>query len=777
MGTGNNYYMEHERNEEAGDALPPDIIENYEVKACLKKTQDKQVYLAVSKTNWKKYIIKAVSRYSGEKLEEEYRMSRSLNHPGITKAHTYIDGEDSCYLIREFIEGNTIRELVEESEEGRLSREELLRIAVQLCDILEYLHTQKPPVIHRDIKPENVIVTELGECRLIDFGISRRVHEKNEPDTVIMGTEFTAPPEQYGYSQTDARSDLYSIGILIFYMATGSVDTRKLGEYPLMDDIKSMIVKCTRFSPSQRYASAKRLKVRLLKASGYRKKNRLWYLEAAGVIILVLLGMRLVNRWWSPYSGDGRGIGSEGMLPAMAEEEEILTSPKPALQEADKAPVSVQTPEITSAAAYKQDENPASAGGQTQEEQTTFAESDPSDPSVTEIVSSQALTEELKLSQAPAQAAALTFANQASGKEGSLSEADIPANQVPSPAIVGGEAYEFKSALIEAAVRDVLGKSEREKITKQELQQISELYICGQQVYQNWNEHFVYGKSQYMVVSKYNETGLFQKIGEITGLEDIALMENLQTLALYNQKISDLTPLKELHNLQRLGLGRNNIDDLTPLLSLESLSYLDLSGNPITNADIGMLTVLPGLSGLDLGETNVNSIYSIRKLPLKYLSVFECRVGNCEGLEQMTKLETFITTGVNNMITEEAVDRIITLKNLKDLRLMGCFDFDITKLEKLTSLELLDLCGAQFDCLGRLFSSSVKVLMLSGIPELNLEGVEKFPNVTRISLSNSNCYDYTPLLRLKDLKTVSCNETQAEEIKAQLSGVPFEITN
>ncbi len=778
MGIADDFSKGYGEEETAEFDLPPEIRNEYEIKACLKRSREKQVYLAVSKVNWKKYIIKAVDQECPERLEEEYGLSQALSHSGIVKARTFIEGTGFNYLIREYLEGNTVTERVEMTREGRLPREEVLRITAEVCDILRYLHSQTPPIIHRDIKPDNIIVTEQGGCKLIDFGISRRLHKDNKSDTVVMGSQFSAPPEQYGFAQTDERSDIYALGMLIYYMITGGMDIRDLESYSVPADIKGVIIRCTRFSPVRRYSSVRQLKRKLQKLSMHQEENYRYFVKAAGLAII--LGVFLVGLFYqggAPVSEELKG--QQHVQNKVTEEagQALTENAGEAMKGAENSVLLPEakplTPPLTS------ESGPSSLPASEPGPSSVLAASEPelsslpaSQPELSSMPASQPEPSSLPASQQEISSTADKVSIPYTAESTEVESVRKKDSRVGKEA-----AYRFRSPLIEAAVRDVLGKSDGEMVTREELRQISELYICGQQVYQNWNEHFVYGKSQYMVVSKYNETGMFQQNGEITALEDISLMENLQTLALYNQKISDLTPLKELHNLQRLGLGGNNIDDLTPLLSLESLSYLDLSGNPITNGDIGMLTVLPGLSGLDLGETNVNSIYSIRNIPLKYLSVFECRVGNCEGLEQMTELEVFITTGVNNMITEEAVDRIITLKNLRDLRLMGCFDFDIAKLEKLTSLELLDLCGAQFDCLGRLYSSSVKVLMLSGIPALDLEGVEKFPNVTQISLSNSNCSDYTPLLRLKNLKTVNCNEAQAREMEIQLGEVAFEITD
>jgi serine/threonine protein kinase len=200
MGTADDFGKGYCEGGAAGFDLPPEIMEEYELKTCLKMSPEKQVYLAVSKAGWRKYVIKAVSRECQEKLEEEYRLSQVLSHPGIIKARAFVEGTGFNYLIREYIEGNTVTERVEMTAEGKLTREEVLRILKGMCEILQYLHSQNPPIIHRDIKPDNIIVTEQGNCKLIDFGISRRLHKDNKSDTVVMGSQFAAPPEPMSFS-------------------------------------------------------------------------------------------------------------------------------------------------------------------------------------------------------------------------------------------------------------------------------------------------------------------------------------------------------------------------------------------------------------------------------------------------------------------------------------------------------------------------------------------------------------------------------------------------
>jgi serine/threonine protein kinase len=119
-------------------------------------------------------------------------------------------------VVRQYVRGVPLNRLRE-----RLTRDQAVAVAIQLCGVLRYLHEQTPPVIHRDIKPQNIILSDDGLATLIDFGISRYYDKNARSDTVCFGTQEFAPPEQYGFSQTDCRADIFSLGVLLGWMLTG----------------------------------------------------------------------------------------------------------------------------------------------------------------------------------------------------------------------------------------------------------------------------------------------------------------------------------------------------------------------------------------------------------------------------------------------------------------------------------------------------------------------------------------------------------------------------
>jgi serine/threonine protein kinase len=289
MGSLVEFLQDYERKYIKHTDLPIEITDQYEIISCLKETDYKQVYLVLRKSDGVKCILKCLSILSHENLEEEYRLQSSLAHDGLTTAIAFMKNESYHYLIREYVEGYTVTEKVEMSKEGRLSDELIIDITKQLCQVLHYLHSRKPPIIHRDIKPDNVIITADGRVKLIDFSISRYFQDGLNRDTIIMGTKQMTPPEQYGYMQTNARSDIYSLGILMFYMATGSVDINEIGEYKVAGSVKKCIKRCTRFTPKERYKNVKQLERRLLTAKESFHPGRILMAATVGILVVTAL--------------------------------------------------------------------------------------------------------------------------------------------------------------------------------------------------------------------------------------------------------------------------------------------------------------------------------------------------------------------------------------------------------------------------------------------------------------------------------------------------------
>ncbi len=149
-------------------------------------------------------------------------------------------------VIEEYIEGQSIDQLV---AERCFTEAETIRIAQEVCQALMILHHADPPIIDRDIKAENILLTKDGQVKLVDFDIARSYEEDKSHDTVALGTRNYAAPEQFGFSQTDARTDIYALGVLINYMRTGKFPEQELTGGNLRPIVKT----CMNLDPTDRY--------------------------------------------------------------------------------------------------------------------------------------------------------------------------------------------------------------------------------------------------------------------------------------------------------------------------------------------------------------------------------------------------------------------------------------------------------------------------------------------------------------------------------------------
>ena len=151
-----------------------------------------------------------------------------LDHPNLPKVSDYFSRNGLSYLVMDFVAGRNLKEILDETRRQRqfLDEERVLAWAQQLCDALEYLHNQDPPVLHRDIKPANIKLTPEGRIKLVDFGLVKPL-DPEDPRTVTvlqgLGSLPYTPLEQYGggIGHTDTRSDIYALGATLYHLLTG----------------------------------------------------------------------------------------------------------------------------------------------------------------------------------------------------------------------------------------------------------------------------------------------------------------------------------------------------------------------------------------------------------------------------------------------------------------------------------------------------------------------------------------------------------------------------
>ena len=241
-----------------------------------------QVYLAVNETVNRKWAIKelrngteADTELAKQGLLREIDMLKKLRHPGLPGIIDVVEEKGRFFLVMDYIEGRSLSERLE--REGRQPEAQVVRWGIELCEVLGYLHAQSPAVIYRDMKPANIIEKTDGTLALIDFGAAREFKGENGMDTVCLGTVGYAAPEQFGGSgETDARSDIYSLGATLYHLVTGQHPGAGMGRLQngsrcgairerLSLGLAQIIRKCTRKDPRRRYQSCEELSQALQK--------------------------------------------------------------------------------------------------------------------------------------------------------------------------------------------------------------------------------------------------------------------------------------------------------------------------------------------------------------------------------------------------------------------------------------------------------------------------------------------------------------------------------
>ena len=238
------------------------------------------VYLAKDKTrNSAQCVIKSLrgdiaERKNDEEIREakrlflrEVELLKALDHPGIVRFFdSFVSEEGQCFLVMDFITGNNLETIIQNY--GPFSQEDVVKIGIQICEVLEYLHEREPPIIYRDLKPSNLMLTPEGQIIFIDFGIARVFMPKTANTRVV--TAGYSPPEQY-FGRPDSRSDLYALGATMAHLVTGTRPRPLMTSIPsdhgadIVHSFDELIISLTAHSPDDRPDSARIVRHQLYK--------------------------------------------------------------------------------------------------------------------------------------------------------------------------------------------------------------------------------------------------------------------------------------------------------------------------------------------------------------------------------------------------------------------------------------------------------------------------------------------------------------------------------
>lgn len=228
-------------------AFLDDILkEQYSVAKVYKRTEEKSILL-LRHNEIKKDIICRKFKGNGD----AYKLLRNISFPNLPAVFEVAENEEQITVLEEYISGATVADLL---ANGLFNESGVKRIGKAVCNALTVLHSYG--IVHRDIKPENIIIADDGTVKLIDFDAARLFKNGKSKDTKIIGTAGYAAPEQLGLAQSDERTDIFAVGVLMNVMLIGEHPSKKLYKGKLT----KVIEKCIQLDPQKRYGNAEELK-------------------------------------------------------------------------------------------------------------------------------------------------------------------------------------------------------------------------------------------------------------------------------------------------------------------------------------------------------------------------------------------------------------------------------------------------------------------------------------------------------------------------------------
>ena len=212
--------------------------------------EKKNIVLVQDIRNSELCVKKTLDIYS----RDVYEQLASVRIEGVPAVKECVADDGKLIVVEEYVQGRSLKQVLD--EQGLLNEEQAYDIAVQLADILVRLHQLEPAIVHRDIKPSNIIIEKNGHVNLIDFNAARHVNADKNEDTRMLGTVYFAAPEQFGFGQSDERTDIYGLGATINYIMTGDKPGAGIAECRFSDILK----KCLMVDAKDRYQSAEELR-------------------------------------------------------------------------------------------------------------------------------------------------------------------------------------------------------------------------------------------------------------------------------------------------------------------------------------------------------------------------------------------------------------------------------------------------------------------------------------------------------------------------------------
>ena len=626
------------------DYLPIEMKEHWPVYECLKENEDSATFLVKETVAGILCVLKWGRNMQAELLRNEMEILEKLADRklcGIPKAYRIFEENREVYLIREYIEGTPLAQMV--LQKGGIPEMEICRISRKICRTAEQFQNPDNLMIHRDIKPENIVITPGGEAVFIDFGTMRSYKKDGSRDTFVVGTRGTAAPEQYGYTQTDQRTDVYAIGQTMLYMVSESYEMDQLSECNISRKMKKVIEKACSFEPDKRYTDASELS-RAIEKCQKNSRKILW--KKTGVAV---------------------GLIAAGYILA------FLFSGMTATKNERIAATDQNAAEVLQTTAETQDEETEQTAEKTQNpEQVQNVEQSQNNPVVfKEALIEKAVRKELNLSETDTITASMledVRKLRIVGKE-ILEDEDT----------FWGEGHHVngKDSSFGSVRGDIKNLSDLAQMTN-----LEELALCNQEI------EDISGLKELPLKKLYLSKNMITDFSVLPNLIDLDILWIMENPA------EDLSPVGECISISRLNIQGMDLTDIDFLKNLK-LDYLDMSNAEVKSNIFEPLSEMKKLDTLcmcDINEAAAETLSKLSTLKALFMWGDSTELENLKPLKGMEELETLaFTTQISSL---EGIEQFPSLNFLS-------VSFSLVKnLSPITgaeSLQTIDISNAEIE--------------------------------------------------------------------------------
>lgn len=632
--------------------LPAEMQNCWTVDELLKEGEDSCTVLVKETATGIFCVLKWGRKIQAEMLRNEMEILQKLTEMGLTgipKAYRIFEENGGVYFLREYIEGTPLSQMV--MQKGGIQEREFCKISLKICQAVENFQKLEDPMIHRDIKPENIVVTPTGETVFIDFGTMRSYKKDSQRDTFVVGTRETAAPEQYGYRQTDQRTDVYAIGQTMLYMVTESYELDQLSECKISRKLKKIIEKACSFEPDKRYADAAELRKAIEKCQEdnrkmvHKKAGAAVGLTAAGCILAVFLS--------------NTGILTD------------ITSPK---SQVLAESMNVEQSQNTDAVADTENESVATNEQTAMDKQTTVNKQNTGQ------------TESVTFKESLIEAAVR--------KELNLSESDTITTEmlenVKQIRIVGTEILDdgdnFWGIGNRVEGKDSEFGSARGSITDLTdltmMKNIENLALCNQEI------------EDISALENLPLKELYLNKNKITDFSVLTGLTNLDLLCILENPAEDLSVLKKCSSITRLNIESMKLADID-FLGQMNLNILYMNNAEIKDGNMKPLLEINNLQELCIGDVPEEMAEVLAQMSeLKVLIMWG---GNTvlKNLEPLKGMESLESLAVSSPIS--SLEGIENFPNLYALSIGFSFITDLTPVLEAEQLHYIDISNAAID--------------------------------------------------------------------------------